>query len=26
MARDFKNLKFGVNIHTGIRPGVDPLA
>ena len=26
MARDFKNLKFGVNIHTGIQPGVDPLA
>src|SRR5258708_27506843 len=26
MARDFKNLKFGVNIHTGIRSGVDPLA
>ena len=23
MARDFKNLKFGVNIHTGIQPGVD---
>jgi alkanesulfonate monooxygenase SsuD/methylene tetrahydromethanopterin reductase-like flavin-dependent oxidoreductase (luciferase family) len=25
MARAFKNLKFGVNIHTGIQPGVDPV-
>ena len=25
MARDFKNLKFGVNIHTGMQPGVDPV-
>jgi hypothetical protein len=25
MAREFKNLKFGVNIHTGIQPGVDPV-
>jgi alkanesulfonate monooxygenase SsuD/methylene tetrahydromethanopterin reductase-like flavin-dependent oxidoreductase (luciferase family) len=25
MARDFKNLKFGVNIHTSIQPGVDPV-
>ncbi len=25
MARDFKHLKFGVNIHTGIRPDVDPV-
>jgi alkanesulfonate monooxygenase SsuD/methylene tetrahydromethanopterin reductase-like flavin-dependent oxidoreductase (luciferase family) len=25
MARDFKNLKFGVNIHTGIQPGMDPV-
>ena len=26
MGREFKNLKFGVNIHTGIQPGVDPVA
>jgi alkanesulfonate monooxygenase SsuD/methylene tetrahydromethanopterin reductase-like flavin-dependent oxidoreductase (luciferase family) len=26
MAREFQNLKFGVNIHTGIQPGVDPVA
>jgi alkanesulfonate monooxygenase SsuD/methylene tetrahydromethanopterin reductase-like flavin-dependent oxidoreductase (luciferase family) len=26
MAREFKNLKFGVNIHTSIQPGVDPVA
>ena len=25
MARDFKNLKFGVNIHTSIQPGVNPV-
>src|SRR5260370_7086002 len=25
MGREFKNLKFGVNIHTGIQPGVDPV-
>jgi alkanesulfonate monooxygenase SsuD/methylene tetrahydromethanopterin reductase-like flavin-dependent oxidoreductase (luciferase family) len=25
MAREFKNLKFGVNIHTGIQPGVNPV-
>jgi alkanesulfonate monooxygenase SsuD/methylene tetrahydromethanopterin reductase-like flavin-dependent oxidoreductase (luciferase family) len=25
MARDFKNPKFGVNIHTGIQPDVDPV-
>jgi alkanesulfonate monooxygenase SsuD/methylene tetrahydromethanopterin reductase-like flavin-dependent oxidoreductase (luciferase family) len=25
MARAFKNLKFGVNIHTAIQPGVDPV-
>ena len=25
MARAFKNLTFGVNIHTGIQPGVDPV-
>jgi hypothetical protein len=25
MVRDFKNLQFGVNIHTGIQPGVDPV-
>jgi alkanesulfonate monooxygenase SsuD/methylene tetrahydromethanopterin reductase-like flavin-dependent oxidoreductase (luciferase family) len=25
MARDFKHLKFGVNIHTSIQPGVDPV-
>jgi alkanesulfonate monooxygenase SsuD/methylene tetrahydromethanopterin reductase-like flavin-dependent oxidoreductase (luciferase family) len=25
MARDFKHLKFGVNIHTRIYPGVDPV-
>ena len=26
MARDFRNLKFGVDIHTSIRPGVDSVA
>ncbi len=25
MARDVKQLKFGVNIHTSIQPGVDPV-
>ncbi len=25
MARDFKNLKFGVNIHTGIQPDMNPV-
>jgi alkanesulfonate monooxygenase SsuD/methylene tetrahydromethanopterin reductase-like flavin-dependent oxidoreductase (luciferase family) len=25
MARAFKNLKFGVNIHTAMQPGVDPV-
>src|SRR5215467_8852258 len=25
MARAFKNLQFGVNIHTAIQPGVDPV-
>lgn len=25
MAGEFKNLKFGVNIHTAIQPGVDPV-
>ena len=25
MAKAFKNLKFGVNIHTAIQPGVDPV-
>ncbi len=25
MARAFKNLQFGVNIHIGIQPGVDPV-
>src|SRR5260370_22402613 len=25
MVRDFKDLQFAVNIHTGIRPGVDPV-
>jgi alkanesulfonate monooxygenase SsuD/methylene tetrahydromethanopterin reductase-like flavin-dependent oxidoreductase (luciferase family) len=25
MAREFKNLRFGVNIHTAIQPGVDPM-
>jgi hypothetical protein len=25
MAREFKPLQFGVNIHTAIQPGVDPM-
>ena len=25
MTRDFKNLKVGVNVHTAIQPGVDPV-